>query len=176
MSPYVKICPRCSTVNPEDEQSCRQCRHFLGMVRAERIEQEAAPGPVPEPLPGGSPKPEAEIIRLGASGKEQEPASILYLECKATGRTVPVRPGDMVGQAHPLSQAQVQLSSIPGIEYVSRHHCWFQMDGEGWTVTALPESLNPTMLNGLTLAVSGKMRVSDGDELSLAGVLFRIRL
>ena len=160
MSPYVKICPRRSTVNPEDEQSCRQCRHFLGMVRAERIEQEAAPGPVPEPLPGGSPKPEAEIIRLGASGKEQEPASILYLECKATGRTVPVRPGDMVGQAHPLSQAQVQLSSIPGIEYVSRHHCWFQMDGEGWTVTALPESLLESLSHWAAVSIGSVARMA----------------
>ncbi|MEW5722302.1 MAG: FHA domain-containing protein [Thermodesulfobacteriota bacterium] len=164
-SGYVKVCPKCGVSSSEGLNTCPGCGFFLGLVRAVPRPQEGPPAPGSEPEPPG-PSPEAE------SREKEEPR--LFLESVATGASYEVRSGQTVGQAHPTSRAQVQMSGIPNINFVSREHCRFDFEDGAWFVTALPSALNGASINQVPLAPGGRVRVRSGDELLLANVPFRV--
>ena len=183
MDRYVKICPKCKRHNAEGENDCLGCGYFLGLVRAV-----ASPvGEEAEPEVGAPPFEPVSLSRSmdegseGAGGApEPGPAppreSELYLDCQTTPASFAIKDGNIVGQAHPTSRADVQLSNIPNLNFVSRHHCRFHLVGGYWFVTALPDALNPTTVNQLPVAPGGRVRITQGDELVMANVPFRVRI
>lgn len=171
---YVKACPRCGHLNDEFAESCERDGEFLGMVPA-TIAPDTPPASVEEPV--------AQSI---ASGETEAPCEAeldrgtiqaLYLETES-GATYEVRSGWVVGQAHPTSAAQVQLSGLAGLNYVHRSHCQFELRPDGWHVIAVaqPEYTNPTFVNQMRLMPGQNALLRNGDRLVLASVPLNVRI
>lgn len=175
MTEYVKVCPKCAYRNPEGENTCRECGHFLGLIRAEYL---------PDELDATDVKREIEEITgnevLAAAGMEPEvipPAGgFIYLDNIPSRRSFLVRDGDVVGQMHPSNQAEVQLEGLENLNYVSRRHCRFTYENGAWFVTSLLDALNGSSVNNMKIATGGKVRIRNGDELMMAIVPFRVRI
>ncbi|NIA12522.1 MAG: FHA domain-containing protein [Nitrospiraceae bacterium] len=165
MLKYVKECPRCGRMNDELSEACGECGEFLGMVPAAPLREtppEPPPPASPPPLPQG--EPSASLARA------------LYLD--VGGACHEIQDGYIVGQQHPTSQADVQLSGLEGVTYVHRRHCRFELREDGWYVTALeqPSYTNPTQVNRRTLAAGEACVLHNGDRLRLAGVTLQVRV
>ena len=127
---------------------------------------------IPETTPGKKHaetdlEPDAEALALG---------QVLYMDATTARESFQVRSGETVGQAHSTSNADVQLSNVPNVDYISREHCRFDLEEHAWFITALPSGLNGTFVNREPLKRGDRARVRDGDEVMLANVPFRIRL
>jgi len=132
---------------------CTNCGNYLGGVGVSEASSGKEPSPIPEDV--------------GATCR---------LECLTTGKIYTIRSSDVLGQAHATSNAEVQLEGIPGVEYISRSHCRLERSDDVWFATCLESALNPTHCNRVRMAPGGRIRVRDGDELTLAAVSFRIRI
>ncbi len=180
MADYVRICPQCGQRNPERENLCSKCGHFLGLVPPVlRSEVEIAPQSPAENRPLASPESQQSGTEPRESpqlqpGPHGEPR--LYLESLDTGQTYDIMDGSIVGQSHSSSRADVQLSGLPNLNFVSRHHCQFHLEKGSWYVTALSSSLNSTLVSQTPVSKGGRMRLRNGDELLMANVPFRVRL
>ena len=159
---YVKICPKCATANPEAENTCLKCGFFLGMVQAV---------PPPKKPEQTSEKPAVDPTAESAAAS----GPLLFLDHEASGRSFQVKPGQTVGQAHETGRADVPMSGLPNLNYVSREHCRFDFKNGAWFVNALTTALNGTRVNGTALAPGGRARVRNGDEVILANLPFRVR-
>ncbi|MEW6265606.1 MAG: FHA domain-containing protein [Thermodesulfobacteriota bacterium] len=179
MADYVKLCPQCGAFNQEHLNVCDRCGHFLGLVRP--VPAESAEAAEPSAAQGSAPPPEMEtppgraesspLIERDESGRPH-----FYLESQDADKVFEVRSGQTVGQAHPSSRAEVQLSGLPNLNFVSRHHCRFDFEAGAWMVTALPSALNGTRVNQAALSPGGRARLRNGDEITLANVPFRVRM
>jgi ribosomal protein L40E len=144
-----KVCPKCGTVNPEDSFLCVTPECNTGIAFEKVVRGLGEPGMAPQRI---------------------------YIENPHFLHTVEVRSGQTVGQAHPTSKADVQLSGIPDIEYVSRSHCRFDFDGGAWIVTALPSTTNKTAVNGQIVPRGQSFPVHNGDMVTLATIPLRMRI
>lgn len=186
---YVKICPRCGHCNDELASACDKDGEFLGMVPA--IPASSAPRPV-EPAAKPEPKPEPERPALAPDAMPDsaeapiEPATVtaatlgktLYLDVEGAAQYYQVRDGWVVGQAHPTSTAEIQLSNLPGVNYVHRRHCMFEYADGGWRVKTLlqPDYTNPSFLNDQRITPGESVKIQNGDKLRFASVTLRIRI
>jgi hypothetical protein len=203
---YVKICPRCGHRNDELSEACEKDGEFLGMVPATQDSAAAtlspsAPPPAVEPsiiaaepakpIPGSTRpviREDADEVRItaerssagacAATNPYDEPCGLLYLEVVGNSQTFEVRDGWIVGQSHPTSAAQVQLSGLPGISYVHRHHCQFDYRDSAWQVTPVvqPSFTNPTFLNQQRLVPGRAYQLRNGDRLLLSNIALNIRV
>jgi len=185
----VRECPKCGHKNPEEEQICSgpNCGEFLGFVDPTPItkvkrkpHQDLETGtahsfPTNQPL---SPHPS------NVEGKEQshpvttryESQAMLYLKCSASGKAHMVHPGWIMGQSHPTSQANIQISGVPGVNFIHRHHCRFDHDNGRWFVTAIDQQsfTNPTIVNDQKLAPGQNCVIKHGDKLTLVNTTFTV--
>jgi hypothetical protein len=104
----------------------------------------------------------------------------LFLELPGASRQYQVRSGDIIGQEHLSSRAQIQISGIEGGNFIHRHHCQFEyIDGE-WYVTPLLQSqsdfVNPSSLNIQRLQPGHSYKITNGDKLTLGRITFLIRI
>jgi pSer/pThr/pTyr-binding forkhead associated (FHA) protein len=154
------------------ENLCVKCGHFLGLVSPVPDPEKATAPDSPEGggFSGTEPR-ESPPPRPGPAG---EPG--LYLESLDTGQTYEIKNDAIVGQAHSSSRADVQLTGLPNLNYVSRHHCQFHLEAGIWYVTALSSSLNSTLVSQTPVSKGGRMRLRNGDELLMANVPFRVRI
>jgi hypothetical protein len=174
----IKRCPKCGHRNPEPADLCEVCEEFLGLVAPETVSDPVEPEPVvPDPADGSPPATPGRVTQV-----ETAAPSLLYLESPAGHRNYPVKPGDIVGQAHPTSLAQVQIESLPGVDRIHRQHGRFDWRDGQWHVTALDQRpfgsdfTNSTVLNGQRLAPGDSQPIQSGARLTLAGVLFTVRI
>ena len=174
---YVKICPQCGKRNREHENICPECGQFLGLIRPILQEQNVEPEPQgasEHSLPGAD---EARFtMRLTPAGAQEKADPVLILESLEADRIYRVHTGQVVGQAHPTSQADVQMAGIPNLNYVSRQHCRFDFEMGEWYVTCLPSALNGLILQGTELIPGGRALVKNGDRLEMANVPFLVRI
>jgi len=166
-------------LNDEEADVCAQDGEFLGMVPAAPapecpsakappvVEANAAPAPSPAP-------PSATLSQGSVSATDP----VLYLDCEGGGQCHAVRPGWTVGQAHASGTAEVQLSGMPGVQYVHRRHCRFEYQGDIWYLCPLPQTeyTNPTTINGRSVAPGERAAVRNGDRIALAGVRLTARI
>jgi hypothetical protein len=145
-----KICSKCGTVNSAEGFLCI--------------------------TPGCNTGIAFEKVVQGVEKPGMAPPRRIYIENPHLLHTVEVQSGQTVGQAHPTSKADVQLSGIPNIEYVSRSHCRFEFDGSTWIVTALPSTTNKTAVNGQIVPKGQGLPVRNGDMVIMASIPFRIRI
>ena len=174
---YVKICPQCGQHSPEHEGVCPHCGQFLGLVRPVLQERDPAPDLVVEQSRFGSGENgERFTMRLVPAGAPEKVEPVLILESLEGDRIFRVLSGQTVGQAHPTSSAEVQMTGIPNLNYVSRQHCRFDFESGDWYVTCLPSALNGLTLRGAELSTGGRALVRDGDRLEMANVPFLVRI
>ncbi|CAK0754251.1 putative FHA domain-containing protein [Gammaproteobacteria bacterium] len=206
MTDYVRICPRCGQINPEYDNLCTTCLHFIGMEEAVPASTSAtvadgathpadtttAPTTIPSPIhrsaatmPPSSPTPQlAPLNPIGEPLTQRfvptEPS--LFLEV-AKDKLLPVHPGWRLGQAYSSNDAEIQLpAQLVGVEFVHRYHCCFDHDQGRWYVTALDQRslardfTNPTYINGRLLPPGERSVLTDGDELRLSGVRLWVRI
>lgn len=174
---YVKACPRCGHLNDEFAEACEQDGEFLGMVPAM-----SAPEPPPETecgayTPGAEEAAGQDTPETAVPEPVCEKIQALYLEAES-GITYEVRSGWVAGQEHPTSAAQVQLTGVPGLNYVHRSHCQFELRPDGWHVIAVaqPEYTNATFVNQTRLMPGQDAVLHNGDRLVLANVPLQIRI
>lgn len=175
---YIKVCPRCGFHNDEFAEACARDKEFLGMVPA--TPADAAPPPICDEAATASAPPAPNGILQDAPAVRAMPESHprLYVEVAATGQCFEPCPGNVIGQAHPASQANIQLQGIPGINYVHRRHCSFDFSNGRWMVTAIGQAdyTNPTFHNERRVEPGQSVPLADGDRLKLSGVLLHVRI
>jgi hypothetical protein len=110
-------------------------------------------------------------------------APSLRLEPLGGGIPLTIPPQAVLGQDHPSGDATVRLPlALEGVAYVHRRHCRFLQAATGWTVEAIDQApqggafTNPTRLNGAEIPPGEHRPLREGDELRLAGVVFRVRI
>lgn len=191
MAAYVKICPRCGHRNDELASICEKDGEFLGMVPAAPAHA-APPEPVdtstaqqlgPEEVARGGPERDAAETGAGTGrhvvlSPASMPGKALYLDVDASGQYYQVRDGWVVGQSHSSSPAEIQLSGLPGINFVHRRHCAFEFADNEWRVKPLPQAdyTNPTFLNEKRLLTGKSFPLRNGDVLRCASVTLRVRI
>lgn len=166
---FVKRCPQCGKASPESEMLCAHCGHYLGGVAVVEADGDTGHNLESQPDEATGAPADAESMAMSA-----EP--LCLLESLQNGESIKVRSGQVLGQAHATSNADVQLAGFPGVEYVSRRHCRLEQRQGAWFLTALEDALNPTFCNRVRLAPGGQVRLRDGDEVTLAAVSFTVKL
>jgi hypothetical protein len=179
MSRFVKICSKCRHANPEFENICGRCGHFIGM----ETPVIAAPPSPPAPQP---PAPESAVPapprRDAATLTAMPRPAVLYLQVLGTHQVFELRDGWTIGQAHASNNAELQLHDLPGLSYVHRQHCRFEHNGETWLVRAIDqkqhgrEFTNPTRVNQVNVEAGHTHPLHNGDELTLAKLSFVVRI
>ena len=149
----VKICPSCKAQNPKDFLLCstQGCNTNIAFVEETIV-------PIPHPKSFGTMEPR------------------IYLEHSELAGPIEVRSGQDVGQAHPTSNAQVQLSGIPNIQFISRSHCRFELTSDQWFVTAIATATNVTYVNEKPVVKGTRVPIRNGDVVTMANVSFRVRI
>lgn len=161
---FIKLCPKCGTQNPEYESLCQRCGFFIAM----------------EPAQAAMEAPAAETAATQASPARPP---VLQLSLPGSGLVFGVQSGDLLGQAHPESDARLQLpDSLPDIAFVHRRHCRFWLTGRQWQVEAIDHNAseagftNPTWVNGVPLAPGERRTLGQGDDLRLSATSLLVNL
>jgi hypothetical protein len=200
MDEYVKICPTCKHVNNEDSDICEKDGVYLGMTPSVRLkdvlqqtqQMPSSPPPVSEspkdtsaPLATASPissKGEPEAPPPQDTSRYVEAPSVIYLELLGTSKVYTVRQGSVLGQAHPESDTEIQLEGYPGVNFIHRRHCQFDVDNGQWVVIPIDQVpfgrdfTNPSYLNQEKLVPGKKYPINNGDRLVLGKVPLSIRI
>ena len=151
MRTFVKICPKCGQHNPEYENACSVCAHFIGMetpvpastTQGERI----APEPIIRTEAPRVATDEARTTATATATDSTAASQTLYLQVLNSNQVFEIHDGFNVGQAHPSSDASLQLRDLHGIEFVHRNHCSF---------CALVTGFGSRSFNGLFDGISGQ--------------------
>ncbi len=158
MLEYVKKCPKCGHENPESEFNCTFCDASLVMVEAVRA---------------------SGLGCACSSCSPVETQSLFSLEIPGTAIRYNVKNGDVIGQDHHTSDAEIKLSGIDGVNFVHRRHCRFEVNCSGeWFVTPIIQEdfSNPTNLNIQRLEPGQRYKITNGDKLTLGPVTFQVRI
>ena len=183
MLEYVKICPKCGRENPETSDICSNEGEFLGMVEPiPKQTEHSAPSTLQTDAENQmrnhdtAPK-KCEHQEKRATNRYENPP-LFYLEIPGIEKIYTIRHGNVLGQAHSTSDADVQLSGISGVNFVHRRQCRFDyLDGK-WNVTAIKqdEFTNPTFVNHNRLEPGQKRTLANGDRLILCNITFTVRI
>lgn len=186
MTTFVKICPKCGHHNPEYENACSVCTYFIGMetpVQASNTQSElVSPEPSISTEESEAPIVVAPPVSTTAATEATSPPQILYLHVLNSDQIFEIHDGSTVGQAHPSSDASLQLRDLAGIEYVHRNHCEFAYRDGAWQVTPIDQRqfgrdfTNNTVVNQTKVKPELPHALKNGDQLSLAYVKFVVRI
>lgn len=158
MNVLVKICPSCGLQNAPSESFCTRCDFDLLSVPAQTIASSDAPG--------------AE-----ETASEATPLAPLVALCRLElvddpGRAFRVQAGQSVGRG---VEADVILSEVPHLDFISRRHAKFLRRGEQWFVQYIAQG-NFISVDGETFEDDCEVALHDGSLLSLSLTAFRVAL
>ena len=187
MQQFVKVCPKCGRANPEYENLCADCRQFIGMEPAVPRPTDAGPaGAEPDASDTSAIPPPPEVPPQAALVTEPQapkPRPTFYLSLNGEGRIFTLQDGSVLGQAHPSSQATVQIpAGVNGVEYIHRQHCRFEYRDARWRIQPLDQAplnqtfTNPTRVNRHLVPPGTWHPLDDGDELRLSGVSLQVKI
>jgi hypothetical protein len=183
MLEYVKICPKCGQANSEFSDICGNDGEFLGMIEPIPKHKESSASPAPPMEQSGQTQAGSTAQNESAQEKERvtnrfENASAFYLEIPGTDQVYTIKNGFVLGQAEPTSDADVQLSGIPEINFVHRRHCLFDYAENKWHVTAIKNEgfTNPTLVNHVKLQPGQRHALNNGDRLILSSITLNVRI
>lgn len=186
MTTFVKVCPKCGHHNLEYENACSICTNFIGMETPVPASQAQREPVAPEPTIGAEETRSPTAVASPASNTVDtdvtSPPNILYIQVLNSDQIFEIHHGLTVGQAHPSSDAGLQLRDLAGIEYVHRNHCTFAYRDGTWQVTPIDQRqfgrdfTNTTKVNQTTLITGQPHALKNGDQLSLAYVKFVVRI
>ena len=156
----VKYCPACDALNLPSESFCTQCDFDLFSVPSEPRRDLLEPAPpsieaIPEP---DAPAPRADCCRL-----ELLNDASLGFEIAA---------GQSVGRG---VEADVLLSGVPHLNYISRRHALFSRRGAQWFVQYVAQG-NFIKVDGETCDDDSLVALHDGSILTLSLTSFRVVL
>jgi len=192
---YVRICPN-GHENPDYDTRCGSCPEYIGDIEPQR-KRDIPPIPGSREVSDNQPpatfvpeaKPQLDSSatlkpQISVTKRQEQGHQLLYLEMTITGVKFPVRPGQVIGQEHPTSVADVLLPNVPGTgtDYIHRRHCSFDVDGDQWYITPLDQRpfgsdfTNPTYVNGALVSPGARAVVRSGDRLTLVNVTFVINI
>ena len=184
MTEFVKICPQCQLANPEYENVCSGCGHFIAMEVA--VQAPVEPASVEN-------QPQEADVEVDRNAGEQAPVAptmryqpeqlSFYLELTASGDIFTIENGTILGQRHASSKANVQIPpDRPGAEFLHRQHCRFSNEKGQWRVQAMDqiplgqEFTNPTFVNQNRLGAGQWAVLANGDQIRLSGLLFEVKM
>ncbi len=187
MTTFVKVCPKCGQHNPEYENACSICTNFIGMETpipaSQALHEPATPA---EPSNGTAHTHSSTAVASPASKNADtgatSPPETLYIQVLNSDQIFEIQHDSILGQAHPTSNAGIQLRDLAGIEYVHRKHCSFAYRDDTWQVTPIDQRqfgrdfTNVTKVNQTTLIPGQPHPLKNGDQLSLAYVKFVVRI
>jgi len=196
------ICPVCQTTIPDGQRDCLNCGYMLGDADSLYIPGASAGDPTPapeaseaesgpsEPGQGARSAPAATepsttiepAWDTGIHSFEPAAASLRLKRLGAvTAETIPLHGSRMVVGRFDASAGPVDidLSSLPGSEAISRRHAELYVEAGAWHVKDLGAT------NGVFVKRSGSAqfeprlqsptRLSDGDELAFGNIAFVFR-
>lgn len=178
MVDFVRLCPKCSHVNPEYENLCAACQQFIGMqpsvLRPEEGGEEMSriDAVVEKPIISQSTDVQSMAVAT--------PMHSFYLEVGGVSLTVFDR--SIVGQEYVENNATtIQVpAQIDGSRYIHRQHCSFHYRDHRWYVCPLDQRQfkqafsNPTWINQTELTVGKEEPLRNGDILRLSGVQLHV--
>jgi len=161
----VKICESCGAHNAPSENLCTECMmSIVGIKPVDPEEMETLETDGAEECVNA---PEACEARNGRQAEHASSETLfeqdrrLLLVFSENGRTLTVRPGDLLGREG------VGKSEFADRPTVSRRHARIMCDGGRWTIEDL-RSKNGTWVNGKRLEEGKPCPVGRGDILSLS--------
>jgi ribosomal protein L40E len=154
-----KICTKCSHPNEITANRCSNCGEPFTLVSS---------------MP--SETPVQTHSHPVTTRFDVEPS--LWLELSGTSKVYEIKNGCIIGQAHPTSNAHVQIADVPGVNFVHRQHCSFDCINGQWFVTAIPQEhyTNPTFVNNQKLQASQRYPINNGDRLTMSNITFNVRI
>jgi ribosomal protein L40E len=183
----VKYCPVCNAQNPAVASFCSECDWDLLNVPAETRRD----------LVSATPE-EAEAVTAHAeTSQPEQPAQVAMFPTPRTEDDLPtrravsaasgacvlevlenpalaftIRPGQTVGRA---AKADVVLTGVPNLEYISRAHARFLQRGEQWFVQYVAEG-NFIKVDGEEYTGDDEVALYDGSIIVLSLTSFRIKI
>ena len=155
----VKICPSCGLQNAPTESFCARCDFDLLSVPAQTV---ASPDVTSEAhLPS---EPVAEAPRA-------DPICRLEL-VDDPARSFRLSEGQSIGRG---VEADVILSDVPHLDFISRKHAKFLRRGEQWFVQYIAQG-NFISVDGETFEDDSQVALQNGSLLSLSLTAFRVAL
>lgn len=156
----MQICPNCSFENQEGLLFCERCGSALGSLS---ISTQKLADAESDFAAGGRYMSEEGIIILHFL-EDDDPMALQITDRTVLGRIA----GDFDGESY------VSLEEFGADEMgVSRQHALFRREGYELFLSDL-ESTNHTYLNGQRLQDGNEYAVSDGDEVTLGRLTFRV--
>lgn len=162
----VRICESCGTYNPPSESLCTECMANLSGIKPidpEELEATKMDAASEESIetPEARPVHDERQAERPSSETLFEQDRTLTLVFSESGRTLTVRPGDLLGREG------VGKSGFADHLTVSRKHARIMCDGGRWTIEDL-RSKNGTWVNGKRLEEGKPCPIGRGDILSLS--------
>lgn len=156
----VKICPSCGLHNAPSESFCTRCDFDLLSVPAQTVLNPDAPGAT-------GAETASEVAPLAV----QTPLCRLEL-VDDPRRTFRIEAGQSVGRG---VEADVILSEVPHLDFISRRHAKFLRRGPQWFVQYIAQG-NFISVDGETFEDDSEVALHDGSLLSLSLTAFRVAL
>lgn len=156
----VKICPSCGLHNAPSESFCTRCDFDLLSVPTQTIATSDASG-----------ASDAQTATEAAPLPVQMPLCRLEL-VDDPRRMFRVEAGQSVGRG---VEADVILSEVPHLDFISRRHAKFLRRGPQWFVQYIAQG-NFISVDGETFEDDSEVALHDGSLLSLSLTAFRVAL
>jgi hypothetical protein len=195
-APFVKYCSMCGQANLAIASFCEDCDADLINTPVEmrrednaRIGEEEVPSANISPANASlnaslanassvSAPPhqlvhEADQDELATRRADSAPGSVLELELVANpALKFSIRPGQSVGRA---SKADVTLTGVPDLEYISRAHARFTQRRTQWYVQYIAEG-NSITVDGMESRDDAEIAIYDQSIIVLSFTAFVVRL
>jgi pSer/pThr/pTyr-binding forkhead associated (FHA) protein len=161
----VKYCPACGLENLPNESFCTECDFDLLTVPSEP-RRDLLESPLESATGDGS-------TALGSRPAPDEPRDFCRLELlEDSSVSFHVKPGQSVGRG---VEADVLLSGVPHLTYISRRHAEFSKRGSQWFVQYVASG-NFIKVDGETVTDDSLVALHDGSILVLSLSTFRVVL
>lgn len=203
------ICTTCNAENPDSAEFCEECgielgELYAGLDTSSTLEAEPLDEPPGEPdsleeavlepvavaddqSDGGTSNldeglQETETVPVVSATTAIPPASLTLISFgQSTDTVIPLEASPlMLGKFDPAQgPIDIDLSSLPGNEYLSRRHGELFFD-DGWTVRDLGSTngvfVRRSQDSNFLPRLQGPMKLEDGDEVAFGNLRFVFRL
>ncbi len=174
MTELVKICFKCQHENHPQADVCTSCNEDISKVPRTRKQPEAAPVANPTVVASmpGTPITPPPAAAVSATRRVATPTA--HLVCEVPGYPAfAIFHNTTVGREI-RKPGDVDLSSVPQSDYISRQHATFLLQGNRWFVRA-EKTTNGTWLNEVSLPPGQLQEIKPQDKLRLGMTTFTFR-
>jgi ribosomal protein L40E len=152
---YVKYCPLCGAENPRQAAFCARCLDGDLTTVPDEPRRDDAPAPAPLAAPVEPPRARCTLTLI-------ENPALVFTVCE----------GQTVGRTR---KADVPLTGVPKLEWISGSHARFFRRGPQWFVQHIAQT-NFIKVDGDTFRGNEEVALHDGSVLVLSLTAFRVKL